>query len=174
MKYSDGIINFFKRHNLYEKEMFDYLQNQTDIIDYDDEDVRIFIGCAYNVDQITGKILGLRICIPIAYDDITTLISIHEIAHGIWGYKKLNKKYESLEVELFPMKLERIYLSERASARLNNYANFLDSTIDENSDERYRFALHNRDKLDNSTLSSFKSIDKHTKKLAKIWKRFNS
>lgn len=173
MRYNDEIIDFFKRHNLYEKEMFDYLQKQTDMVDYRVEEDRIYIGCGYNIDHITQRILGFRICIPYAFDEITTLICIHEIAHGIWGYKKLNQKYKSLEVELFPMRLEKVYITERASEILNNYANYLDSTIDENSDEKYRFALLNRDKLDDSALSSFKSIDKHTRKLAKSWKRFN-
>ncbi len=173
MRYSDTIIDFFKRHNLYEKEMFEYLQNHTEMVDYHYEEERLFIGCVYIVDHITKKISGFKICIPYVYDEITALINIHEIAHGIWGYKKLNKKYNNLEVELFPMKLERIYISECSSQKLKSYADFLDSTIDDDSEERYRFALYNRDKLNSCALDSFKSIDKTTRKLARTWRRHN-
>lgn len=169
MKYNDEIIDFFKSHNLYDKEMFNYLESKTDMVDYQMEEDRAFIGCGYSVDRKTKRLVNFRICIPYCYDDKTTLISIHEIAHGIWAYKHLNKKIKEIEVELFPMLLERIYLMENTSTALTSYTAYLDSTIDDEADEKYRFALSNRDILLKENYSDFSSIDRRTKKLVRKW-----
>lgn len=169
MKYNDDIIEFFKKHNLYEKEMFEYLEDKTDMVDYQMEEDRSYIGCAYSIDRKTNKLVNFRICIPFCYDDKTTLIGIHEIAHGIWAYKHLNKRVNDIEIELFPMLLEKIYLMENPSTILKNYTAYLDSTIDEEVDEKYRFALSNRDTLLNDKIDGFNSINKRTRRLVRKW-----
>jgi hypothetical protein len=171
--FEEEVIGFFKRHNLYEEKMFMYLKDHIDMIDYNDEDLRVLIGTAYAVNKKNRKIINMRICIPYCQDEITALICIHEIAHGIYGYKKLNKKYNPLEIELLPMILERIYIEEKQSNNLKKYADFLDSIIDEESDEKYRFGLENRGSLEERDLRNFKSIDRSTRKLARRWKRNN-
>ena len=37
MRYNPKVIDFFKRHNMYEESMFEYLQDHSVMIDYDDE-----------------------------------------------------------------------------------------------------------------------------------------
>ena len=173
MKYNIEIIDFFKRHNLYDKNMFDYLESHSDGVDYYDPDVNFCIGLGLAIDPKTKKINRFRIGVPYCVDEKTTLVAIHEISHGIWAYKHLNKKYNDIEVELFPMLVERVYIEEKKSQELYSYGEFLDSTIDDDSDEKYRFALSNRDDLLASGIDDFRRIDKSTRKLVRIWKRKN-
>ena len=173
VKYNSEIISFFKRYNLYEKNMFEYLEKHTDMIDYRMEDLRICIGCSYKINKNSNRIVGMRICIPFCYDEITTMISIHEIAHGIYGYKNLNKKYDELEIELLPMILERIYFEEKKTEKLTSYLEYLDSTIDGDSEEKYRFALMNRNESRFKDIKSYEFFSKNVKKLTRIWRRKN-
>lgn len=49
----------------------------------------------------------------------TMLINIHEITHGIYAYKKLNKKYNpNVGIETLPMLYEKIYILENNSEEL--------------------------------------------------------
>ena len=169
--YSEELISFFKKYNLYEFEMFEYLKERTDFIDYRVVEDRIHIGCSYKINKKNNKVVGLRICVPFCMDEKTTLISIHEIAHGIYGYKHLNKKINSLELELLPMLLERLYIEERKNKELEEYAMFLDSTIDSSSEEQYRFALENRETIKNAGFNDYNSFDKQSMKLIRLWKQ---
>ena len=67
------------------------------------------------------------------------------------------------------MLLERIFLMENTSTALTSYTAYLDSTIDDEADEKYRFALSNRDILLKDNYSDFSSIDRRTKKLVRKW-----
>ena len=47
MYYGKEITEFFKRHNLYNEEMFEYLKEHTDWIDYRDEDNKVGLAFLY-------------------------------------------------------------------------------------------------------------------------------
>ena len=164
------IIEFFKRHNLYDEEMFNYIVANCDEVDYYDKDVNFMISCNPKVNRYTKKIEGFNLIIPYCFDELSTLAAVHEIAHAIYWYKKMGTKYNELEVELFPMIVERLYFEEHRSPALEKYEEFLDGTIDSTSAERYRFALENRDDLLEKDISDFKSLGRTIRIRSILWK----
>lgn len=165
MIYNSKVIDFFKRHNMYEKNMFDYLQENTIMINYSDEDEKDFIGCFYifNKNNILKKI---SLCIPYLMDDITTLINIHEITHGIYMYKYLDKKvYLKEDIEVLPMLYERIYINETNNKELLQFANDLDKKI--KYEYNYLLGLKLRDELLRIYNYDFEDINRKAKKLVK-------
>ena len=51
MHFDDKLIEFFKKHNLYEEEMFKYFSENSTMIDYMDDEQRSFIGTFYITDK---------------------------------------------------------------------------------------------------------------------------
>ena len=171
--FNQSILDFFKRHNLYEENMFEYIYDHCDMIDYYvDEDARICIGCSYAIDKKTKKLLRFRICIPYPIDDKTMLMAIHEIVHGIVGYKFLGRRFDlGIAVEALPMLYERIYVSEHPTEELIAFANKLDNTIKPYSDPSYRFGYLVRHELYNKYEPNYHKMDKLVRKMAKDFER---
>lgn len=131
MKYHSKVVNFFKEHNLYEEKMFDYLQNQSTMVDYQNPDERIIIGCYYILDK-KGKLKELMLNLPYVYDEKTMLINIHEITHGIENYQKLGKRFKNnITIETLPLLYEKIYIQEVNNEELTKYGESLDKIIEE-------------------------------------------
>ena len=164
MYYNSKLIEFFKRHNMYEENMFNYLQNNTMMIDYKNEDERDFIGCFYIF--LNGKLDKICLVLPYLMDDMTTLINIHEITHGIYMYKLLGKKVTiKKDIEVLPMLYERIYINETNSKELLELANDLDKKI--RHEDNYLLGLKLRDELLRIYNYDFEDINKKAKKLVK-------
>lgn len=140
IKYNDELISFFKRHNLYDEEMFKYLQNNTTMIDYHIKEQRDLIGCFYTF--VNNNILKtIHLNVPYIYDDITMLINIHEIVHGIELYKKLNKKAKINNMcEILPILYEKIYIEETNNDDLRKYHQQVNNNIGR-KDKRYHIAF---------------------------------
>ena len=101
--------------------MFYYFKKISTIIDYKDEDQRCFIGCFYVFDK-KNILRKIYLNLPYIYDEITMLINIHEIIHGIELYNKPNKKTKiTEESEIMPILYEKIYIEEKNSQKLRNY-----------------------------------------------------
>lgn len=164
MTYNEELINFFKRHNLYEEEMFKYLQSNTTILDYHDEEQRDFIGCFYTF--VNNNILkSIHLNIPYIYDDITMLISIHEIVHGIDLYKHLHKKTKITNMcEILPILYEKIYIEETNNHNLRKYQQELNKRI-KPSEKKYYMALEIMDELYQSYNYDINKMKKISKKL---------
>lgn len=165
MKYNQKVIDFFKRHNMYDEKVFEYLQDNTMMVDYNDPDQRMFIGFSAWIKD--GVLKRFTICIPYMQDNITMLNDIHEIAHGIYAYRKLNKKYDRNACETIPMLCEKIFVSETNDEELTKYSEYLDSLIDEDSEAKYRFALRNRDIIYNEFNDDYEIAERLCDKLAK-------
>ena len=166
MNYHPDLIDFFKRHNMYDPVVFKYLETNTMMIDYRDEEQRPSIGCYYQL--VDGYLKNIQICIPHVYDEITMLISIHEITHGIENYYKLGQKFKKgIDIEALPILYERLYILERNSEELNKYGDYLDSFIDEKCSEEYNFAIRIREELLKHYHYDMHKMAKLTKKLAK-------
>ena len=168
--YSEEIIDFFKRHNLYDEEMFKYLDSHTDMIDYyNNPEARVCIGAGHHTEN--GRVVRLRICIPYPVDYKTTLICIHEIVHGIIEYKHLNKKpIEEIRKEALPFVYEKLYLDEINNEDMNKFEDYLnDFNVDKNNP--YSFALYARDCLVENYNKDFKKMDKLSKKLVKKYNK---
>lgn len=166
MNYNQRIIEFFKRHNLYEEEMFKYLSENSMMIDYQDDDQRAFIGCYYILNK-KGVLERIQLNIPYVYDDATALINVHEIVHGIIYYKKLGKKIKiDVTVEALPMLYEKLYILENPSEAFIKYGEYLDSIIKNNPQKEYKFGLDVREEL-------LKEYDYNMKKMSKKVKRLS-
>lgn len=140
-EYYNNFINFFKKHNLYNEEMFKYIQNNSTHFDYRDEEQRIFIGCYYicNKLEILQKI---NIVVPFIDNKITLLINIHEYIHAIELYNNIGKKYEHKDTEeTLPMLYELLYYLENPSKELKIYLTELNKQITKNSSKSYQIAL---------------------------------
>lgn len=168
MIFNENLIAFFKKHNLYDKAMFDYLSSHTEMIDYKDEKQRCFIGCFYKFNK--NILTDIRLNIPYVYDEITMLISIHEIIHAIILYKKLNKKAKiSDDCEVLPILYEKIYVEENSSETLKKYQQKLDNLIDKN-DQKYFIALAVREELYQNYNYDINKMKKISKRLVKKYK----
>ena len=174
MNYSSEIIDFFKRHNLYEEKMFNYLQENSIMIDYRVEEHRAFVGCFCQYEKNSNILLKFNLCIPFDYNDVTRLVCIHEIVHGICAYKKLNKHFDlGNSCEVLPFLYEGLYVIEKQSEELNNYLKYLDSCIEEHSDEKYKIALYLRNELLDNYEDNFDKMDRLSKRLTLRYSLFH-
>lgn len=134
-------INFFKTHNLYDKEMFDYLRKNSIQFDYLDDEKHSYIGCHYLTDN-NGKLMKIILFVPYIDNFQTLLVNIHEYIHGISLYKKLGKKIKQCKYsEVLPLLYEKIYLLERKDKNLEIFQEILNKRITESSPIDYRIAL---------------------------------
>lgn len=167
MKYNQVIIDFFKRHNLYEEEMFKYLSENSMMVDYLDEEQRAFIGCFYILNK-RGILDRIQLNIPYVYNDETALINIHEIVHGILYYQKLGKKFKKdITVEALPMLYEKLYILENPSEEFIKYGEYLDRIIEENPQKEYKFGLDVREELLKNYNYNIKKMSKKVKRLSR-------
>lgn len=169
-------INFFKKHNLYDEEMFNYIRNNSILIDYREIDKRIFIGCYYISDN-DGILRQIKICVPIINNQITTLINIHEYIHAITLYKYLNKKGTiEKEDETLPMLFELLYVLENPNKELHEYLNTINNSI-QNGPSKYRIALavqHELLEYYQKKNPSLKKLQHKAKKLSRKYKVSNT
>ena len=173
MTFDEKLIDFFKRHNLYDKEMFGYIFEHSDQVDYYDPAENFTIGCPPKTNKYTNKIEGLRLCYPYIVNEQTRLVAVHEISHAIYWYKRMGKKYNKIEEELFPMIVERLYLEENRTQSLEVFEDKLDGLITPTAPDRYKFALANREKFEDRELTDTRVFDKKSRKLLRKWKREN-
>ena len=167
MKFNQGVIEFFKKHNMYEEKMFNYLEDNTNMLDYKDPDERCFIGCFYILDK-KGKLSRLILNIPYVYDDITALINIHEITHGIEHYPQIGKKFiKDTTIEALPIMYEKLYIMDNPSEELIKYGIYLDTLCNKDNAIEYQVALEMRDELLKNYNYNMKKMKKLTKKIVK-------
>ena len=141
MEYNPEIIAFFKRHNMYDEKVFNYLQNNTMMIDYRNPDERYFIGLFYIQDK-KERLQRIQLNIPYVYDYETALINVHEITHGIENYYKIGKKFDKdITVEALPLLYEKLYIMDGNNEELRKYGEYLDAMIDRDSEIEHRIAL---------------------------------
>ncbi len=141
------LIDFFKKHKLYNKEMFKYFEEHSTMIDPNYEDERMLTGCAYSIDRYTGILKDIHITLPYIIDESTLLDSVHELTHAIFSYYKIGKRFEKdITIETLPLLYERLYIMDNPSQKLEAYGKHLDSLIDE-TDPEYYFAINARETL---------------------------
>jgi len=111
-------IEFLKKYNLYDKEVFDFIKDKTVYVDYMNTDSEDFIGVYPIVDE-DNIVRDLRMCVPTIVDDISISMNIHEYVHLIKMYSNLNKEYvEDKYKELLPVMYELLFLK---SINFNDY-----------------------------------------------------
>ena len=167
MTYNNDLIDFFKRHNIYEAEMFKYLSEHSTMIDYDIEEYRPFVGCFPKLTK-DNHLIDVYLNMPYVKNNTTMLISIHELVHGIECYQNIGKIYKKdITVETLPLLYEKIYIQENNDPELTKYGKYLDNIILTNNQEEYLFGLKNRDYLLRKYDYNISKMQKAVKKLAK-------
>ena len=166
MTYHKDLIEFFKKHNMYDKEMFDYFSFNTIMIDYRDEDQRALPKCFYTRDK-NDRITNVYLYLPYIYDDVTMLVSIHVITQAIILYSQLNKKIKpDIDLNTLPMLYEWVYAKERNNPALFKYIDYLDSFISD-EDKDYCDSLAVREELYDNYSADMNKMSKMAKKLIK-------
>ena len=170
MAYHPKIIDFYQKHNMYDKKIFEYLEYNTTLIDYDYEEERDLIGCFYVLNK--KEILrDIKLVIPFVSDEMTSIINIHEITHGIENYYKMGKIFQKdLTIETMPLLYEKLYILENPTKKMIQCGKYLDSMITKDSPEEYRFALYARDKLLEEYNYNMANSQALAKKLVKKYK----
>ena len=165
IQYVYGVIEFFKKHNLYDEKAFTYLLSNTTMVNYSNPKERGFVGCFYTLNK--GILNNIHLVIPYVFDEKTKLIVIHELVHGIELYRRLNKKYDDQNNdEILPMLYEKIYVEEQNNEELRNYQHSLDLQIKE-KDTKYNEALKVRDILYTKYNQNIGKMRRLSKKITK-------
>ena len=170
MEYHPKVINFFKKHNLYDEETINYLKENTMLIEYDYPDERAIIGCFYILDQ-NNILRKIKVNIPYSNNEKMILINIHELVHGIENYKKIGQVFQKdLTIETLPLLYEKLYILENQSKELIAYSKYLDNLIETNSEKEYKFGLSIRDELLENYSYNMQDMQKLAKKLVRKYK----
>lgn len=151
MRFNQKLIDFFKKHQLYNEEMFKYFEEHSTMINGDYDEERMVTGVAYLIDKNTGILKGIHVNLPYikpnAIDEELMLDSIHELTHAIFTYPKIGKKFKrNITIETLPLLYEKLYIMENPTPKAIAYGHRLDDTIDDEEQE-YAFALKARDEL---------------------------
>ena len=166
-------INFFKRHNLYNRETFDYLCKNSIHFDYLDKDKHPYIGYHYLTNE-EGNLSKIILFVPYIDSKQTILINIHEYIHGIILYNKLGKRYKlGKDAEILSFLFEKIYLLEKQDKNLELFQKNLNKLISESSPIEYKIALEAQEEMLQYYYDynpSFVKLEEKAKKLAKRYK----
>ena len=167
MIFNPKVIDFFKRHNMYEEEMFKYFSDKSMMIDYRVLECRPFVG-TFPIINKKNYIIDVQVNVPYVDGNETMLITIHELVHAIEYYQKIGKKYKKdITIETLPLLYEKIYILEENDEKLTSYGKYLDSIILEKKEIDYLFGLKNRDALLKEYNYDMHKMQKLVKKLAK-------
>lgn len=167
--YYTEFINFFKRHGLYNKEIFKYIETNTEKFDYYNEDMMNIRGIYYNYDK-QNNLVDFKLYLPFINNEITAFINIRPYIKAIYAYPKLGKKYkENAASEMIVLYFERLYLKENPSKEIETYLNNIYKSINEEKEQsKYKIALNAQSELEEfSQISnpSFQNLQKKAKKL---------
>lgn len=169
----DDFINFFKKHNLYDEQVFDYLRKNSIQFNYLDEDKHPYIGYHYLTDK-NGKLTKIILFVPFVDNYHAVLINIHEYIHGITLYNKLGKKVKNDKgAEILPLLYEKLYLLENPNNNLEIFHDNLNERITENSPIEYKIALEVQKEMLHYYYEynpSFNKLEDKAKKLARRYK----
>jgi len=162
--YDKRVEDFFKKHNMYDEEIFKYLYQRTIMADYYDYYQNPAIGFNQYLDKKNNnELIDFVLCIPYPIDNITCINDVYQITHGLVAYDYLNKPYmDEIYWEVLPMFYEKLFELECSDPRVSKYLEQLYGCIDQNTEEKYKYGLYARDIL----LSNYDNNFEHTKKLS--------
>lgn len=173
--YYNEFIDFFKKHNLYDQEMFDYLNEDKIIIDYRELERRSEIRCYHQI--INNTLNKVWVCVPVICDYKTLLINIYIYMHAIQLYKQLGKKIKPQTTnQSIAMLYEKLYLEENPNTELKEYISVLDNYTKEKGTIEEKTSLEiQQDLLEyyNKKKPNFNKIQKKAKKISKKYERKN-
>ena len=143
--------NFINKHNIYDKNVYDYYLEHSDSFDYYNEDFLINWICCKYIFNRKGFLKEIRPFVPNVVDDKTALININQYVHTLLAYNYLNKKFKlNDDCEILPKFYEKLYVLENNNKGLIEYEKFLDKAALESNDKRYIMAVKMFDELFNN------------------------
>lgn len=162
-------LNFFKKHGLYDKNIFQYIQENKVTFDYYDEERNHKTG--YYPTIRNGILTDVTIYVPFINNKKTLLINIYVYMHAIQLCNKLGKKIENIDNnETLSMLYQKIYLQENPNQELEKYLLKQDEYTKENGKEKYKLALKVQNELlkyYNEESPTFKQMQKKAKRLTR-------
>ena len=173
--YYNKFINFFKKYNLYNKDLFNYIWNNSNFFNYLEEDYRPYIGIYYKFDK-KGRLMSFNLIVPFIDSNETLLINIHEYLHAIFGYYYIGKRIRIDEsCEVLSLLFEKLYLSNNKDEKLQNFKIALDNMALKSNEEKYILGLKVADELFDKIGEhpNLKKLYRKSKLLIKKYKYFN-
>lgn len=169
--YYTKFVNFFKKHGLYNEEIFKYINKNTERFNYYSEEITNIRGL-YHYYNKYNELISFKLYLPHIEDNITAIINIRPYIQAIYAYPNLGKKHSSnIDVEIIAIYFEKLYLKENPDPELENYLNNIYTSIKkENNNNEYQIALNAQEKLKNyqqRKKTNLKKLQRKAKKLSK-------
>ena len=162
-------INFFKKHGLYDENIFNYIQKNKITFDYYDEERNYKIG--YYPTIRNDILTNVTIYVPFINNQKTLLINIYIYMHAIQLCSKLGQKIDNIDNnETLSMLYQKIYLQENPNQELEKYLSKQDEYTKENGMGKYKIALAVQNELlkyYNEENPTFRQMQKKAKRLIK-------
>ncbi len=164
-------IDFFKKYNLYNEEVFNYIKQQTIIFSIYNEELMNVRGICYNYNKLE-QLTSFTLYVPYINNEKTAFMNIRPYVQAICAYPKLGKKYKTAaDIEIIAFYFERLYLQDNPNQELEEYLNKIYTRIrDEETETNYKIALNAQPMLEEYakvTNPNFKKIQNKAKKLSK-------
>lgn len=120
----DIIIEFFKKMNLYDDQLFKEIKSKTTIINGDYEEIKEFI--AFYPKYKDGKLEDYKLYLPSLTNFNSILIYIHEYGHAL---------FPEDELEIFPNLLEALFIKQYLNdASIQKYIEKIEKKLKQNID----------------------------------------
>lgn len=161
-------IDFLKRHDLYNQEIFKYIEENIERFDEHYNELMLIRGIYYNYND-NEELKNFKLCVPYIDNEKTAFLNLGPYIKAIHAYPKLGKKYkQNAEIEIIVMYYEKLFISETKNKELERYLNNIISTIKkENTERKYKItvkALEELEGLEKDT--NYKKIKSKAKKLS--------
>ena len=169
--YYTKFINFFKKYELYNEEIFNYIEDRTIKFDYYDEELINIRGIYYNYNK-TNQLTNFKLYLPYINSEMTIFMNIRPYIQAIYAYTKLEKKYKAnAECELIAFYFEKKYLQDNPNQEIEKYLNNIYTTIKkQETEQKYKIALNVQPDLEKyieKNKPTFKELQKKAKKLSR-------
>ena len=173
--YYTNFINFFKKHGLYNEEIFNYIARNTTSFDYYDEELMNIRGIYYKYNELK-ELTSFKLYLPYIDSEITAFMNIRPYIQAIYAYTKLGKKHKAnAECETIALYFEKLYLQENPNQQLEEYLNNIHTSIKEQKTEKkYKIALNAESDLKKyieENNPSFNELQRKAKRLSRKYRR---
>ena len=136
----DKYINFLIKHKLYNEQVLKYIDEFAIRFNYYDENQRDYPTSTFPVKDIDGRIIGIRIIIPIIDDNITTVLNIQEYIKASIYCSQIGNIAEdtNAQIELaLQILYTKLYIAENQTEELQQ----LEEAINKDEREECKKAL---------------------------------
>ena len=164
--------NFLKKHSIYNEKIINYIQENTIVIDYNDEEYRSYISTVPVIGK-DNRLKAIKSILPYINNDITILININEYVKALIYYQRLGKYFNiKEEIEILPLFYERLYILENETEELRQYKQYLDKSIIEENTQKYVIALNSQEEMQTYYTEGNTNIEKLENKAKKLSKKY--